>query len=373
MKSEASSLESPTLELEANPKFFATKDHGELVRNVRIKLGEQMTFSKDGLAPKDLFVLEGIHIFTQAVENSPSVFDESCAFNIENIGSQLMSRLGSVTELDYASREEVFAMCYRFLIELQLSVSVQLSSDLHKVLHGVRDFEWSGMAGLQLQYAEHQMLIGVVKKFIHHPGISRLRDLPETIERSEKERVALEEQISGRESRIEALNKNLQKYESAFNFVALYDGFKGLRGQKRRESLMGLCWMVVLGGVMMVPFIGKLYLAFKPVAGVQVDIYTYMSLIGLELVLLFLFRVALHGYRAVKAQLIQIDLRMALCQFIQGYVEYAAQVRKSDSQLLERFEQLIFSGIVTSEGAIPSTFDGFEQLASLISKIKDAK
>lgn len=72
----------------------------------------------------------------------------------------------------------------------------------------------------------------------------------------------------------------------------------------------------------------------------------------------------------MKAQLIQIDLRMTLCQFIQDYADYAKEVRKDSPLLLERFDQLVFSGIVSSEGAIPSTFDGIEQIANLIEKIK---
>lgn len=373
MKSETYSPETEINSVEASFQFFALSENLGIVRNARSKLEEQFEFVKDKLSDKEKFVLEGTLTFLRALEAAPKVFDENCALNRDAIGSSLMSRLGTVTTIDAAGREEIFVMSYRFLIELQLSTTFDLSMELSQIVHRVRDFDWSGNPALQVQYAEHQMLIGVVRKFIHHPKMSALQELPKVIAKSERERTALEEQISSREERIEALKQNLQKYESAFNFVALYDGFKALRDQKRRESLVGLLWMIVLGLMMITPFVGKIYLTFNPVAGVQADFYTYASLVGLELVLLFLFRVALHGYRAVKAQLIQIDLRMALCQFIQGYAEYASEVRKKDSQLLDRFDQLIFSGIVTTEAAIPSTFDGFEQLTSLVAKIKDAR
>lgn len=322
---------------------------------------------------KNLFVMESLLSFLRAVESAPNLFDEKCGFNIEHIGPSLISRIGGVADMDFASRDEMFASCFRFLIEFQLGATFDIASELNEIVHKVHDHEWTGNSALQIKFAEHQMLIGVMKKFINHPRMITLRDLPSVIEKSQKEREILESQLASRETRIDALHSNLKKYESAFNFVALYDGFKSLRNQKRRESFLGLMWLIVLGGIMIAPFVGKLYMTFNPIIGLEIDVYSYASLVGLELVLLFLFRVALHGYRNVKAQLIQIDLRMALCQFIQGYAEYASEVRKKDAQLLDRFDQLIFSGIVASEGAIPSTFDGFDQLANLIAKFKDAK
>lgn len=121
---------------------------------------------------------------------------------------------------------------------------------------------------------------------------------------------------------------------------------------------------------MLAPFLMKFWVAVFPSGSLVIDTPFYVSLIGFELILAYFFRVALHGYKGVKAQLIQIDLRMTLCQFIQDYAEYAKEVRRDSPSLLDRFDQLVFSGIVNSEGAIPSTFDGMEQLANLIDKVK---
>lgn len=128
--------------------------------------------------------------------------------------------------------------------------------------------------------------------------------------------------------------------------------------------------MFFVGIAMVVPPCYKMYSVLTNQPKIEVDLSLALTVFGLELLLAYFFRVALHGYRAVKAQLIQIDLRMTLCQFIQDYSEYAKGIRQESPELLNRFDQLIFSGIVNNEGAIPSTFDGLEHISSLIEKIK---
>lgn len=114
----------------------------------------------------------------------------------------------------------------------------------------------------------------------------------------------------------------------------------------------------------------KLLTGFNMVPKSDVDYAGIITLAGLELLLLYFFRVALHNFRSIKAQLLQIELRMTLCQFVQSYAEYAKSARDGSSGLLERFEQVVFSGIVTDENSIPSTFDGFDQIANLFDKLK---
>ena len=54
----------------------------------------------------------------------------------------------------------------------------------------------------------------------------------------------------------------------------------------------------------------------------------------------------------------------------QSYAKYAKDVKQGSPELLDRFEQIIFSGIVNGEGAIPSTFDGLDQIGNIIEKFK---
>ena len=47
-------------------------------------------------------------------------------------------------------------------------------------------------------------------------------------------------------------------------------------------------------------------------------------------------------------------------------------MKKQDSSALEKFESLIFSGVVSDPEKLPSTFDGVEQIGNLIKSIKNS-
>ncbi|MDI2145510.1 hypothetical protein KBJ94_26055 [Pseudomonas sp. ITA] len=85
---------------------------------------------------------------------------------------------------------------------------------------------------------------------------------------------------------------------------------------------------------------------------------------------MYFFRVVLAQFRSVKAQVLQLDLRIALCQFVQSYAEYSKKIRKDDPGALSKFEAIVFSSLVSESEGIPSTFDGAEQLANLIKSIR---
>jgi transcriptional regulator of heat shock response len=88
------------------------------------------------------------------------------------------------------------------------------------------------------------------------------------------------------------------------------------------------------------------------------------------MLLIYFFKVLLAQYKSVKAEIIQIQLRQTLCQFIQSYAEYAKEIKSKDASALEKFENVIFSGITPSSDKIPSTFDGMDQITKLLKEIK---
>lgn len=322
---------------------------------------------------KKTFVEDSSIEIVKAMLSEPEVFNRGCRINIARIGEKLLNYMQRYENLELDGRELAFGFLYRFLLELQITSSQDLRPALSDILFGSADFEFSNRASEQLKYANHQMVVEIVRGVLHNPRISLLNDLPDAIDRSISERETLEKSLDEREGRVKALEETLKKHETAFNFVGLYEGFRRLRDTKLKESSLRLTAIMLLGLAMVLPIVAKIYLIFSPVEGMTLDIYDYICLVSLELILVFFFRVALHGRKSVEAQLVQLDLRMALCQFIQNYAEYATKVRKNDPGVLDRFEQVIFSGIVTSESAIPSSFDGLDQVAGIITKLKDGR
>jgi hypothetical protein len=87
-------------------------------------------------------------------------------------------------------------------------------------------------------------------------------------------------------------------------------------------------------------------------------------------VLIYFFRVVLSDYKFVQSQLLQVELRKTLCTFIQHYCEYSCEIKKKDPDALKKFENIVFSAIVSSDEKLPSAFDGIEQIGNLIKSAK---
>ena len=88
------------------------------------------------------------------------------------------------------------------------------------------------------------------------------------------------------------------------------------------------------------------------------------------LICLYFYRIGLQEKRSIQSQMMQLELRMALCQFIHNYANDSEKLHAKNKAGFEKFENIIFSPIVASDDKIPTTFDGMEQLAKLISEFK---
>jgi len=169
---------------------------------------------------------------------------------------------------------------------------------------------------------------------------------------------------------VNKLHDALKSYKDAFNFVGLHKGFDDIAKSKRVTARISMALMTLLAVLMVAPFVWKLWNILHGVPMTGAGIELLVALLGYDLLLLYFFRILFHGYKSVKGQLVQLDLRRAVCQFIQSYAEYAVKIKGDNPALLEKFEALVFSGIVTNEDNIPSTFDGLEQMVKLLDKVK---
>lgn len=92
--------------------------------------------------------------------------------------------------------------------------------------------------------------------------------------------------------------------------------------------------------------------------------------ISMLVILFYLLKVCLNNLYSIRSQILQLELRMTLCQFIQSYAEHSKTLKQNNKEGFEKFENLIFSSIVSTDEKIPATFDGMEQLTSLLKSIK---
>lgn len=327
--------------------------------------------------------ISDIHFFIivslGAMRNNFSYFESGCLFNIEMIGRSFRKLLEDVDPLKSSQYELLAAYLFRFVQEYQVTHPQQLSDELARGLTSIRRMTLEHPAGTEIEYGQHSMLIGVLKKYLHHEEIVAIKKLPSTIDRVIKANSDSEILLGEREERVKHLDGALKKIKISADFVELASGFSSMRFRKALEKHFNFFCLLVLATMLVSPAAYKVYAYYTETKIPTIDVYTAVSIAALELVFVFFFRVALHNFRSVKAQILQLDLRIALLQFIQSYVKFSSDARKqvgaqagnaSKDSTLERFEQVIFSGLVSGEDNLPSTFDGLEGLAKIIEKVK---
>jgi len=180
--------------------------------------------------------------------------------------------------------------------------------------------------------------------------------------------------IETKTAEIAALEQRLEKSRSELNFTILNKGFKTFSEAKTKDttSVLGTPFKFLVAAMIAIPVLGFLHHFWSTKAITTSDkILELTPYLGLELLLIFFFRIILKDYFSSKAQLLQIHNRMAAVAFIEDYVRF-----KKDNELLqghnhlEKFESLIFGGIAAEESKVPTHFDGIEDLANLLGKFK---
>jgi hypothetical protein len=352
--------------------FFAQEHNIEVLNKFRSRMHAIHTQDEFELARNN-------HIKTiiQGMRINPEEWSKLCEINIQWIGNSFIGRLEAEDEkLTKEKLDGIFAMCFRFVFELFLSIKNNLSTEFERArkfaFHNLDKFE--GNARTQIEYAIWEMPVMIFKAIANSDSIKSIKDFNELAQTADKKREKWEAELAEREARIAILKSELEKYETGFNFVGLFQGFDELSKEKKVEKNIILFLLFLLSALIIAPLILEIYFVYSnlPDLSELKDLFL-LSLIpttSLIAILIYYFRVLLFNYKSVKSQLLQIELRKTLCRFIQHYSEYSSKLKQQDKESLSKFESVIFSGIVSDNEKLPSSYDGMEQLVSLIKSIK---
>jgi len=350
--------------------FFADEKNAELLRRVALKIRKE-TESPDIFLS---FIKESIGFLL----NKPEISDQYCKFNIEHISKNLLNHANNWLH-DEGSHYALFYSIYRFLAEFEFTIP-RISDTVTELLDTIRfandDIMNSldGSTRTQLRYADLKMPAQILKALRDHSAIREIEKFNKSIENLNKYKKDIDKTLADKTAEANKLKEALDKYKTAFNFVGLYDGFNSLAIAKRRSVKLSVSILFTLAMLMLSPAALKLYMTIKSgnytTETTPLNISLILSIVTIEILLLYFYRVVLHNLKSLRGQLVQLDLRRTLCQFIQEYAKYATEIKGADKELLVRFETVVFSGLVAEAGDIPSTFDGVDQLAKLVQKIK---
>ncbi|MEI7176024.1 hypothetical protein [Pectobacterium carotovorum] len=313
-----------------------------------------------------------INIITEILNNR-DYWDEYSPFNIKEMGNKLVSKLRDLKpsndDIDY-----VFSILFRFLMEVHFNNKEVLSENIMKAKAFAIDRKesFNAAAQHQISYATHEMPFSIIRLHFQGEDIQLFIKAAKSEKSINESMAAREESIKSQLERVEALQATLDKQENAFNFVGLHKGFHNLSRAKRVEAKAALFNTRLFGSLTIIPLIFEAIVLTVNSNGTWFDAFriALIPTFALTFIFVYYFRISLSNYQSIKSQIVQIELRKALCTFVQKYSEYAKEMKANDSNSLDKFESIIFSNIMPSEDKIPSTFDGIEQIAKLIESIK---
>ncbi|MEI7263799.1 hypothetical protein [Pectobacterium carotovorum] len=312
-------------------------------------------------------------VILNSMREHPNEWDAYTKLGIKDIGTffirDLINQDPHDDEINY-----VLSTLFRFLLEFRFNQHDELSADLESAklfIIKYRD-EFSERAFSRIDYSLAIMPFELLRNEYQSEDVQYFKKAIES-EKSMRERIEnWDEKLERKIEKVEALKTKLDEQENAFNFVGLYLGFDGLSKEKKTESKRAFWFTLLLGFLVLLPFSVDIFLIYKKVVTLDsiLSLFQLIPAFTLTFIFIYYFRISLSNYISIKAQVNQIELRKTLCSFIQKYSEYAKEMKTNDWNSLEKFETIIFSNIMTSEDKIPSTFDGIEQIAKLITSMK---
>lgn len=201
---------------------------------------------------------------------------------------------------------------------------------------------------------------------------ANFNDIKKTIVDGKLEADANLKYVDESREEIKALEERVRNLKSEYNFVGLSSGFNIIKEKKEKElSTTEMNYKNLFGTVFIAPVIAVIiHFTFPDLYPKDYSaIFILFPFITIEMAIIYFFRLSYLEAKALRTQLMQIDLRLSLCAFIDGYVEYRRKNNIAIEKVLDSFDALIFSPIQNNENNIPAMFDGLEAIAGVAEKV----
>ena len=374
--------------IENTTSFFATDKVKELINNfINNSVNMEKKLEKD----VDKKLANGIVSILKSIQNEPKKWDVNCPFSLLNKKDYLMRLLTSSAAFSTSEYiENLFIELYRFYKESEFNDPSAWDEHIGKFGEFVKLIDdgkiiLSETGKSNFIYISYIMPAKIIQARLDNPDIKNVENFKNILEISKKQKYQWDKDFEEKTKMLKEFQDKLDDLKHQSNFVALDHGFEKLEKQKTKSLSISFISLFLVAGLILMPLVVEgliLYSAIlsnqvagfsPPEKAYKIDLtdYIYMitSILAIELILIYFFRVVLSNYNSLKAQVLQLELRRSLCQFIQSYADYAQDINQKSPGTLERFEQIIFSGISADPDKI-STYDGVDQLANIIKAFK---
>lgn len=163
------------------------------------------------------------------------------------------------------------------------------------------------------------------------------------------------------EKRSTEAQSRYQEVVSGNNYLGLSHAFERIVKRKTKEAT-GLSYALKLVG-----FIALCLPMAQLITGITKETSPTLTnltfSIAVEIILIYYFRLIHSRWTVLKNQISQLELRSSMCAFVH---DYAAKSKDLERETLMKFENMIFSDVISDNSPPPSIYDAADSIAKLL-------
>jgi len=168
------------------------------------------------------------------------------------------------------------------------------------------------------------------------------------------------------EKRATEAEDRYREVTSGNNYLGLSHAFDKIVESKRKEASGLLSALKIAGALALsLPLIqllaGITLFLFKKETTLPLLTLTFS--IAVEIILIYYFRLIHSRWAVLKNQISQLELRSSMCAFVH---DYAAKSKDLERETLMKFENMIFSEVISDNAPPPSIYDAADSIAKLL-------
>lgn len=331
---------------------------------------------------KTSFCISVLHL----MHASDDVWNVQCPYSYKKIGDSFNDMLFSMSGSSIDFDDKFFISCYWFLVEASFYFERIGRNDLEieSLVLSVNDISVHEDYELHMSYVKsNKFKIDILNYYIGKKDFQAFLTYEEHVEKVKEQIENSWGEVNEAKKEASRIADILKEQKITGTFVRLEKGFFELLSKNNRAKWLTFVSLLCISILIVaIPVISSGLLShFSILQEIRNNIFSpigtlpawgiFIPLIGVELILIYFFRIVLKHYYTIQTQIMQLSFRYSLCQFIGAYLEYSKEIKENNKNALDKFESLIFSNLVSDANNIPSTFDGLDNLASFVKNIKN--
>lgn len=323
---------------------------------------------------------KAIHLLTIMgfISSNREQFSLRCSCNIQWFGDSIGGKTRDLNRPVGLEHLDLYlVLFYRLVSELEVSTPDEVALELTSFISYVESCysELGVNHQSHIDFVKNKMPTAILKNLLNSKEIGYLGSVPKIASEVKAKVSNWSTTLDAHVTTVDNLKRKLDEYENAFNFVGLHKGFSVLYDKKVKDLEGYQCNMRIFGClIFLVFFVEFSVIALHPDSFdfSKIPFVASLALISLSMTLLlvYFFRISLRNADSCKSQIVQIELRKTLCEFVQSYATYATDIRSKSPDILSKFEAVVFSNIVLDEDKMISMFEGFEQATNFMKAAK---